>query len=87
MRYSYAAENEDELTLNEGEIVNVLEKELEDSGWWKGELNGKVGVFPDNFVEIMKEEVSCVFNLCLLFLSEFPFGFYCFIYVVFSAYI
>lgn len=48
----------------------MLEKELEDSGWWKGELNGKVGVFPDNFVEIMKEEVSCVFHVCLMFSSE-----------------
>lgn len=56
VRYSYAAENEDELTLNEGEIIIILEKELEDSGWWKGELNGKTGVFPDNFVELIKEE-------------------------------
>lgn len=57
VRYSYVAENEDELTLNEGDTISVLEKELEDSGWWKGELNGRVGVFPDNFVEIIKEEV------------------------------
>lgn len=56
VRYSYSAENEDELSLDEGEIVIVLEKELEDNGWWKGELNGKVGVFPDNFVELLKEE-------------------------------
>ncbi|KAK3597309.1 hypothetical protein CHS0354_010940 [Potamilus streckersoni] len=58
VRYSYTAENEDELTLNEGEIISVLDKELEDSGWWKGEINGRIGVFPDNFVEIMKEESS-----------------------------
>lgn len=57
VRYSYVAENEDELTLNEGDTVIVLEKELEDSGWWKGELNGRIGVFPDNFVELIKEEV------------------------------
>jgi hypothetical protein len=24
---------------------------LDDEGWWKGELGGRVGVFPDNFVE------------------------------------
>lgn len=58
VRYSYVAENEDELTLNEGEIVTVVDKDIEDSGWWKGELNGRVGVFPDNFVEIIKEDVS-----------------------------
>ena len=62
VRYSYTSEHEDELSLVEGEIVTILDKELEDSGWWKGELNGKVGVFPDNFVEIIKEEVSLTFD-------------------------
>ena len=53
VRYSYSADNEDELSLKEGETVIILDKNLEDAGWWKGELNGKVGVFPDNFVEII----------------------------------
>ena len=53
VRHSYDPDNEDELTLKVGEIVNIISKDAEDPGWWKGELNGKVGVFPDNFVEIM----------------------------------
>ena len=28
-----------------------------DDGWWKGELRGKVGLFPGNYVELIKEEV------------------------------
>ena len=52
--YPYEAQNEDELTINEGDIINVLSKEIEDQGWFKGELNGKVGVFPDNFVELIR---------------------------------
>ena len=32
-------------------------QDVDDSGWWKGELNGAVGVFPDNFVELLPEEV------------------------------
>ena len=56
--YSYSAENEDELSLDEGDILTILEKELEDSGWWKGELNGRVGVFPDNFVELLPPEAA-----------------------------
>ncbi|XP_052808566.1 SH3 domain-containing kinase-binding protein 1-like isoform X2 [Mya arenaria] len=58
VRYSYTAEHEDELSLTEGEVISVLDKELEDSGWWRGEVHGKVGVFPDNFVDIIKEEPS-----------------------------
>lgn len=24
-------------------------------GWWKGEINGKEGVFPDNFVTVISD--------------------------------
>ncbi|CAN7983769.1 unnamed protein product [Ixodes pacificus] len=56
--YGYEAQNEDELTIREGDVIVVLTKEVEDKGWWKGELNGRVGVFPDNFVKLIKEEVA-----------------------------
>ena len=26
-----------------------------EEGWWEGSLNGKVGVFPSNFVEMIEE--------------------------------
>ena len=59
--FPYKALNDDELSLNEGQIVNIISKEVEDKGWWRGESNGKIGVFPDNFVKIIEpkqEEVS-----------------------------
>lgn len=59
VRYSYSADNEDELNLKENDIIVILDKDLEDAGWWKGEINGKIGVFPDNFVELIPlEEVK-----------------------------
>jgi hypothetical protein len=39
--------------LEEGQIINVITKEVEDKGWWKGEVDGRVGVFPDNFVKLV----------------------------------
>ncbi|XP_066965241.1 SH3 domain-containing kinase-binding protein 1-like isoform X7 [Macrobrachium rosenbergii] len=54
--FPYGAEHEDELELKEGDVITVLCKELEDKGWWRGELNGRVGVFPDNFVELISVE-------------------------------
>jgi len=51
--FPYTAQNEDELTLEEGQIVQIITKEVEDKGWWKGELDGRVGVFPDNFVKLV----------------------------------
>ncbi|VVC96268.1 unnamed protein product [Leptidea sinapis] len=50
--------NEDELSLCEGDIVNIVSKEAPDRGWWRGELNGKVGLFPDNFVQILPPDPS-----------------------------
>lgn len=56
--FPYEAANEDELTLVEGDIITLLSKDAPDKGWWKGELRGQVGLFPDNFVDIigMKNE-------------------------------
>ena len=54
--FSYAADNIDELSLEPGQIVEVLEEEEE--GWWRGKVGGKEGVFPSNFVEIVEEDES-----------------------------
>ncbi|XP_058059300.1 mucin-19-like isoform X2 [Anopheles bellator] len=54
--YAYQPANEDELKLVEGDIITILTKELPDKGWWKGELRGRVGVFPDNFVALLAPE-------------------------------
>lgn len=54
--FPYEASNEDELDLKEGDVISILSKELPDKGWWRGELKGKIGVFPDNFVQILSPE-------------------------------
>ncbi|XP_069617613.1 SH3 domain-containing kinase-binding protein 1 isoform X1 [Ranitomeya imitator] len=51
--FPYEALNEDELTIREGDIVLVVSKDCVDVGWWEGELNGRRGVFPDNFVKLL----------------------------------
>ena len=50
--YTYVAQYEDELSFEEGDVITVLSKDEAD--WWKGELNGKSGVFPSNYVEPFK---------------------------------
>lgn len=53
VEFEYAPTNEDELRLAVGDTVSVLSKECEDPGWWYGELGGRKGVFPDNFVKLI----------------------------------
>lgn len=54
--FPYEAQNEDELSIKEGEIVNIITKDCADAGWWMGEIGGRQGVFPDNFVKLLEAE-------------------------------
>ncbi|KAK6645113.1 hypothetical protein RUM43_001389 [Polyplax serrata] len=51
--FAYDAVNDDELTLKKDDVITIITKEVGDKGWWKGELRGKIGLFPDNFVELI----------------------------------
>ena len=48
--FSYQPVHEDELELKVDQVVEFM-GEVED-GWWKGRSEGRVGVFPSNFVEM-----------------------------------
>ena len=54
--FPYEAQHSDELELKEGDIVTIIDKEAGDSGWWLGEVDGRKGVFPDNFVTMLPPE-------------------------------
>uniref|UniRef100_UPI003AB09A09 SH3 domain-containing kinase-binding protein 1 n=1 Tax=Centroberyx gerrardi TaxID=166262 RepID=UPI003AB09A09 len=56
--FPYEAQNEDELSIKEGEIVAIISKDCADAGWWMGEIGGRQGVFPDNFVKMLVPEVE-----------------------------
>lgn len=48
--YDYVAQNDDELAFMKGQVITVLNKD--DCDWWKGELNGREGLFPSNYVKL-----------------------------------
>merc|ERR1719331_3167356 len=50
--FPYTGQYEDELSFEEGATILVTGKDEE--AWWKGECNGKTGVFPSNYVEAAK---------------------------------
>lgn len=49
----YLAQDPEELSLQRNRIVAVLDQHIAE-GWWKGDLNGKMGVFP--------ADVRCTFS-------------------------
>lgn len=56
VEFDYEAELSDELSLKTGDIIENVKRM--DGGWWEGSLNGKKGVFPDNFVKILSRDNS-----------------------------
>jgi hypothetical protein len=51
--FDYKPTQPDELELNVGELIYIISKNCEDEGWWRGKSisSGRIGLFPDNFVE------------------------------------
>ncbi|NWS22399.1 MYO1F protein, partial [Pachyramphus minor] len=47
--YQYVGQDVDELSFNVGDIIDILLEDI--SGWWKGRLHGKEGLFPGNYVQ------------------------------------
>ncbi|NWU76853.1 SH319 protein, partial [Onychorhynchus coronatus] len=50
--YDFHGENEDELSFKAGDMITELESVDED--WMSGEIQGRSGMFPKNFVQILK---------------------------------
>ncbi|KAF2070885.1 hypothetical protein CYY_007803 [Polysphondylium violaceum] len=48
--YDYVGSDATELDFYTGDSIKVLEED--DSGWWKGELDGRVGLFPSNYCQV-----------------------------------
>lgn len=47
--YDYNASSGEDLTFRKGDIIIIHQKDP--NGWWEGELNGKIGWVPANYVQ------------------------------------
>ncbi|XP_074839466.1 SH3 domain-containing kinase-binding protein 1 isoform X5 [Carettochelys insculpta] len=56
VEFDYKAQHDDELTITVGDIITNIKKEA--GGWWEGQLKGRRGLFPDNFVREIKKDMK-----------------------------
>jgi hypothetical protein len=54
--YPFQQQKPGVLVFRKGDVMMILDDSRND--WWKAELNGKVGMVPAKYVEIMKENVA-----------------------------
>lgn len=50
----YAAEDEQDLSFDKGDIIHVYE--VNENGWWRGKHGEEVGWFPGSYVELVDED-------------------------------
>ncbi|KAI8796822.1 sex muscle abnormal protein 5 [Biomphalaria glabrata] len=50
--YDFTPTNQEELALKKGDVIRLLAKS--DPNWWEGEVNGRMGFFPKNYVKEYK---------------------------------
>lgn len=70
MEYEYEALHDDELTLRLGDIIKNV-RYIEEDGWMEGDLNGKRGLFPDNFVKVRRRQRHFCWFWYRITLTEF----------------
>ncbi|KAM9827402.1 uncharacterized protein ACB057_017793 [Neosynchiropus ocellatus] len=54
--FDYEGEEEDELTFSQGDVISLLEPV--DSEWLRGQIHGRVGIFPLRFANVVEPLVS-----------------------------
>jgi len=47
--YDYTGQTDEELSFHEGDLLSIHQKDP--GGWWEGELNGRKGWVPANYLQ------------------------------------
>ncbi|XP_076378763.1 osteoclast-stimulating factor 1-like isoform X2 [Megalopta genalis] len=55
--YKYTAQNTDELSFDEGDLLYVYDKDVEPN-WWRAKCGNQEGLVPANYVEEQTEEIE-----------------------------
>ncbi|CAK1546078.1 unnamed protein product [Leptosia nina] len=54
--YTFNGQTARELSFRKGDIINV--RRQIDNNWYEGEIHGRIGLFPYNYVELLKGDVA-----------------------------
>lgn len=59
--YSYEAQNSDELSIAEGDLLHIVEHD-DGTGWIKAQLGNNIGLIPANYVEYLDDGHSLTYT-------------------------
>ena len=52
-QYNFRGEMKCDLVFRKGQVIQVITKTETQNDWWEGKLEGKVGIFPANYVRLI----------------------------------
>jgi len=58
--YDYEAEDQEELTFKEKDILQILD-DSDPSGWYQAILDGQTGLIPSNYIEVLNEYETAIY--------------------------
>lgn len=50
--YTFSGQESGDLSFKKGDVIHVTAKSDSQDDWWTGELDGRTGIFPANYVEL-----------------------------------
>ena len=77
--FEYAATQDDEITVKEGDIVEIVTTTTDQDGWWVIKKGSQEGLVPDNFLEKLSTEKRKSINL--EYYNFEPCFFFCFFFI------
>lgn len=51
--YNFPGQESGDLPFRKGDVINIIKKSESQNDWWTGRCNGKEGIFPANYVELV----------------------------------
>ena len=51
--YNYRAEMKCDLEFRKGQIIQIMTRTDSQNDWWEGRLEGRVGIFPANYIRML----------------------------------
>lgn len=51
--YTFKGEESGDLPFRKGDVISIIKKSESQDDWWTGRVNGKEGIFPANYVELV----------------------------------
>ena len=52
-KFTFDADQPGDLGFKKGDVITIVKRTESEADWWTGRLEGREGIFPSNYVELV----------------------------------